>query len=369
MDQGYVIALDTHCAFTEAVVMTATGRVRQRVRLATKLPDLRQLIEGVRRPRHVVLEEGSLAGWLVRELRGVADVVTACDPRRNAHIAKDGDKDEPIDAEKLGHLYRGGYVRAVHHSDDPARVAFKQLVALYHDRVRNVVRHANRLSAQFRQYGVFVRQADFAEPAPRVELLRQIPSAPLRDGLRLLFEEFDCAQSRRAILRRMVVAEARAFEPVRRFVAVPGVQWIRAATFFAYVDTPWRFATKAALWRYMGIGLERRRSGGKRGRDGRIRPAELRLCVPPPQRICRPLKSMILGAAQTVIQADLAPFAQQYKEQRHAGVSPRNARRSLARRQSATLRGMFKSGSVYHPEWVGVVQAAASWPAEPPAAG
>src|SRR5512137_411875 len=83
MDHGYVIALDTHCAFTEAVVMTATGRVRQRARVATTLAELQRLIEGVRRPRYVVLEEGPLADWLVRGLRAVADGVTACDARRN----------------------------------------------------------------------------------------------------------------------------------------------------------------------------------------------------------------------------------------------------------------------------------------------
>jgi hypothetical protein len=36
---------------------------------------------------------------------------------------------------------------------------------------------------------------------------------------------------------------------------------VRAATLLAFLDTPWRFASKQALWRYLGIGLERRRSG------------------------------------------------------------------------------------------------------------
>ena len=41
-----------------------------------------------------------MAGWLYRNLTGVADEIVVCDPRRNAHIAKDGDKDDAIDAEK-----------------------------------------------------------------------------------------------------------------------------------------------------------------------------------------------------------------------------------------------------------------------------
>jgi len=359
MDHGYVIALDTHCAFTEAVVMTAAGSVRQRARVATTLPDLRRLIEAVRRPRHVVLEEGPLAGWLLRGLGAVADAVTACDPRQNAYIAKHGDKDDPIDAEKLGHLYRGGFIHPVHHPETLERVVFKQLVGLYHERVHNVVRHANRISAHFRQYGWFVRQTQFATPAQRQELLRPLPSQSLRAGLRMLFEEYDLARARAHTLQRILIREARRFEPIRRFVGVPGVRWVRGATFFAHVDTPWRFPTKAALWRYMGIGLERRRSGN----------GPLHLRVPPPQCVCRPLKNMILGAAQGVILAKTPPFSERYKEYRHAGISPRNARRSIARCLAATLWGMFKNGRVYHPEWVGVALAAASDPTEPSAAG
>ena len=350
MDHGYVIALDTHCAFTEAVVMTATGRVRQRARVATTLPELQRLIEGVRRPRYVVLEEGPLADWLVRGLHDVADAVTACDPRRNAHIAKDGDKDDPIDAEKLGHLYRGDFINPVHHPETLARVAFRQLVGLYLDRVRNVVRHANRISAQFRQHGCFVRHQGFATREQRGELLRQLPSQSLRIGVRLLFEEYDLARSRGHTLQRILTREARQFEPVRRFVAVPGIKWVRAATFYAYVDTPWRFRSKAALWRYMGIGLERWHSGK----------GPVRLRVPPPQVICRPLKNMILGAAQSVINTQITPFAERYKESRDAGVTPRNARRSLARCLAATLWGMFKNGRVYQPEWVGIALVAGS---------
>jgi transposase len=359
MEPGYVIALDTHRAFTEVVVMTATGRVRLRRRVVTALPELRSLIEEVRRPRHVVLEEGPLADWLLRGLEGVADVVTACDPRRNAHIAKDGDKDDPIDAEKLGHLYRGGFINPVHHPATLERAAFKQLVGLYHERVRNLVRHGQRIAAQFGQHGVFVRQPVFTHWAEREALLGHLPSPSLRVGVGMLLEEFDLARSRVLALQQILAREGRRFEPVRRFVAVPGVKWVRAGTFFAYVDTPWRFASKAALWRYMGIGLERRHSG-----EG---PVSLR--VPPAYRICRPLNNMILGTAQLVITARVAPFAQRYEEYRHAGLSPRTARRSVARCLAATLWGMFKNGRVYHPEWVGVALAAGLPEGESAAAG
>lgn len=358
MQDGHVIAFDTHCAFTEAVVMTARGRIVQRRRVATTIPALRALIGEVRRPRYVVLEESTLADWLVRELRGCAEEVLACDPRRNAHISKDGDKDDPIDAEKLAQLYRGGFIRGVHHAATAQQAAFKQLVGLYHDRVRNVVRHANRIGAQFRQQGIFVRQGDFARAAQQRALLARLPLKVQRIGLQVLFEEWGLARMRLDTLRGLLVRQARPIEPIRRFIAVPGIQWVRAATFYAYVDTPWRFASKQALWRYLGIGLERRHSGAGR---------EL-LRVPASVKVCRPLKNMIVGAARRAIAAQ-NPFAERYKEWCHAGISPRNAVRNVARSLAATLWGMFKTGSVYHPEWVGVDWVAVSRPAGPQTAG
>lgn len=349
MQRRHIIALDTHCAFTQAAILTDAGRVVRQVKLATSVTALRQLIETVKRPRHVVLEEGPLADWLVRELRPCADVVLACDPRRNAHIAKDGDKDDPIDAPKLGQLYRGNFINPVHHPETLERSAFKQLGGLYHDRVRNAVRQANRILAQLRRHGIFVKRCDLLAPGAEPVLLRQVPAKSLRTGIRVLLEELYLAVDRLELLRRVVAREARYFEPIERFTALPGVKWIRASTFFAYVDTPWRFASKQALWRYMGIGLERRHSG-----DGAVT-----VRVPPSVEVCRPLKGMILGAAKSAIAGD-NPFAERYEEWRHAGITPRNARRNVARSQAATLWGMWKNGSVYRPEWVGVALAGAS---------
>ena len=111
----YIISLDVHGQETEIVVMTETGRVTRRERQPTTVPALLEGVTQVRRPRQVVMEEGPLADSLCRNLSEQVDAIVACDPRRNHLIAKDSDQDDPIDAEKLGNLYRGGYIKAVHH--------------------------------------------------------------------------------------------------------------------------------------------------------------------------------------------------------------------------------------------------------------
>jgi len=49
-------------------------------------------------------------------------------------------QDDPIDVEKLAHLYRGGYIKRVHHAEWFDRMVFKRHVGLYHDGVRQRVR-------------------------------------------------------------------------------------------------------------------------------------------------------------------------------------------------------------------------------------
>ena len=351
MKRIHIIPLDTHCQFTEFGVMTESGRLNRRGRCPTTIPDLVAVLQAVPRPRHVVLEEGPLADWLVRHLALHADQVVACDPRRNHLIAKESDKDDPIDVEKLGHLYRGGYIRPVHHGDSLERAIFKRHVALYHDRVRNRVRQANRILAQARGYGVFIREVDLAHKDRRAKWLQELPGHQvIRDDFRLLLEGYDLSATHVQRMRRILVRAAHKHEPIRRFAQLPGVKAIRASTFYAYLDTPWRFRNKSALWKYMGIGLERRHSGSG---------PEL-VFVPPPVVVSRPLKSMILGAAKSAIAQGNNPFADQHQRWLNDGITPRNARRNVARSQAAVMWGMWKNGSAYRPEWVGVPAAVQS---------
>ena len=345
MKRKHFIALDVHCQFVEAVVMTESGRITRRERCPTEVPALRSLIQSVCGSREVVMEEGPLADWLLRSLAGCADAVVACDPRRNHLIARDSDKDDPIDAEKLGHLYRGGYVKLVHHPESLDRQVFKRLVALYHDGVRERVRRANRVMGELRQYGVFVTQRAFKDAARREEratLLSRLPDHPLvRACVESLLRSYDAVVRQTARQRKLLIREAAKEPQIVRFTALPGVKWIRAATFFAYVDTPWRFHSVSALYKYMGIGLERRHSGAG--------PEQLKVA----QRVNRPLKNMILGAAKSAIRSGTNPFAERNVRWLDAGLTPRVARRSTARSLAAVMWGMFKNGSVYRPELVG----------------
>jgi hypothetical protein len=243
-------------------------------------------------------------------------------------------------------LYRGGFIKRVHHPETAERVVLKRHTSLYYDRVRQRVREANRIMSEFRRSGVFVREKEFVDPADRPVLLQRLLSPILCKDIELLWKSYDVVSEQVSLLREQLIRLGKEETQVRRFKALPGIAWIRSVTFFVYMDTPWRFRSKQALWRYLGIGLERRHSG--------CGPEYLGVA----QNANHVLKSMILGAAKSAIAARNNPFAQQHERWIADGISPCNARRNVARSQAATLWGMWKNGSEYRPQWVGVATAA-----------
>jgi transposase len=130
------------------------GKVVARDRVPTDIKSLSSFLGSISGKKEMVVEEGPMAGWLYRNLRGKVDRFVVCDPRRNKLISCDGEKDDAIDAGDLAVLLRGGYLREVYHTDDEDRLALKEIVALYHDRVRDAVRQINKLRGYCRCHGI-----------------------------------------------------------------------------------------------------------------------------------------------------------------------------------------------------------------------
>src|SRR6266850_2662968 len=297
MKREYFIGLDSHGAFCEMAVATSNGTVVRRGRCATTIVAVRALLDQVQRPRHLVFEEGPLANWLYRNLKGAVDSVTVAEPRRNRLISCEGDKDDPVDAEKLAQLFRGGYIKAVHQTATLDQTVFKQLVAQYHRQVRRRVALGQQITGLLKQHGVMARSAQFAKTADRPKLLEQLPAQELlRQMLTALWSGYDAALVDEESWRKRLTQQAKKDEVVVRFEELPGLSWIRAATLRVYLDTPWRFRSPKALWKYLGIGLERHRGGNG--------PEWLGV----PWRVNRSLKSTILGAARSAIVQGHNPF-------------------------------------------------------------
>lgn len=335
------IAIDVHSSFCEGGWVDADGRERGRFKVPTNIPALTAAIEKVPRPRRLVIEEGPLADWLCRNLRDLVDEMISCDPWRNALIAKGGEKSDPIDWRKLAQLFRGGYVTAVHHAQETSRSLFKQHVQLYHDRVRHRVSEALKVVWRVRRLGVFIKEKDLRESDRREAMLKQLPGELVAiEDVAVMLVGYDAACDQVTALRSRLVRMVKEQPMAKRLCALPGVGPVRAATFVAFVDTPFRFQTKQKLWKYMGIGLEKRQSG-----TGHV-------ALNVPRRCSRVLKSVILGAAKSAAASGDNPFADQYQRWLDDGCSRRIARRNLARSLATVMWGMCKSGSEYDPKIV-----------------
>jgi len=343
MKREYFIGLDTHGTFCEMAVVTGKGNLVRRGRCDTTIEALRKLIAPVPAPRHVVMEEGPLANWLYRNLKPHVTSLTVSDPRRNRLICCEGDKDDAVDALQLAQLLRGGgLLKPVHQTETLSESVFKQLVGQYHRRVRRRVAAGLQITALLKQHGVIARAKQFSRPEDQANLLKLLPANQLLAEMILTScAEHEQLQAAEEVWYRRLVMWAKKDATVVRFTGVPGISWVRASTLRVYLDTPWRFRSKKALWKYLGIGLERRTSGNG--------PELLGV----PKRTHRLLKSTILGAAQTAATRGENPFAVQYRRWIDNGLSLRLAKRNVARSLSSTLWGMWKQDADYEPEWVG----------------
>lgn len=343
MRTEYFITMDTHCRTTDVCIKTAGGKLVRRQRVSTGIPQLRALVESVPRPRRVAFEEGSMAGWLSRNLRNHADELIVCDPRRNAHVAKDGDKDDPIDAEKLNNLYRGGFLKPVYQAASDQQAASKQMVGMYHDRVAHRVSEGNKLLALGKRWGVLLKRSDLLGHDGLELLARQLAGVPeaVQQLARQQWQSLQLAVEQEEGLYAQVCQLVRQTPIMRRAAELPGYGPVRAATLLCYLETPWRFKSKSALWKYVGIGLRREISG-----------ADLNI-VRVEQSCNRLLRNMVIGAAQNAIEQKENVFARRHARWIAGGIAERNARRNVARDQVSAIWGMWKSDRAFDPDLIG----------------
>jgi transposase len=332
------IGADVDSKMTELAV-ERNGEVVCRQRVETSILALKQFLGGVSGRKALSLEEGPMADWLYRNLKGSVEELVVCDPRRNKLIACDGDKDDPIDAGKLAELHRGGYLRAVYHSESPERVLLKQWVGLYHDRVKEAVRQVNKIRARCRMHGLRAPRGFLSNPKVQKQWLSELKGHGVRGQLEMLLPGLEAVRLQVRRARAEMSRRVKGQDIVERWKDLPGVALIRAVTLLAYLDTPWRFASPKRLWKYCGVGLVRTASGTDK--KGRPRKGKLQLAW----AVNRRLKGTVIGAAVSAIEQGGNVFSDYYRRLERQGVSPSNARHAVARKMLSTMWGMWKNNS------------------------
>jgi transposase len=256
-------------------------------------------------------------------------------------ISSEGDRDDKIDSGKLAVLLRGNFLKAVHHTRDSHRAHLKHWINLYHDRVRDAVRDINKIRACCRMHGVRIPRKVVRNPVRRHAWLSELDNPVLKAQLHMFWIGYDATKEQVEIAKKQFSAYARKYPIIKSWCNIPGIGLIRATTIFAYLDTPWRFKNRAKLHRYCGVGLVRMTSG--KDKKGRPKPARLKL----PWAVNRRIKNAVMGAAISAIERGDNAFKDYYERMCSHGITPVNARHSVARKIISTMSAMWKTGNEY----------------------
>lgn len=330
------IGLDVHNTRT-SVSVSERGKEILNCEVKTTREELRRLIGTIQPPRHIVVEEGQLADWCKRNLEDLARRFVVSDPRRNRLVSEAEDKDDPVDAYRLGLLFWLGQVREVYHGDAEFQ-KFKETVNWYWQSSTDLTRAKNRLRHQLTRRGVHPGSEVYRRKGYerwREEYEKVWGEVALVDRC---FSQVEFFRQQKADALKYLRQKQRRYQVKLRVLrTLPGFGLVVAASFLAYIGDPWRFPNKRKLWKYCGLALRKPKSNGKRrGRFKRSR------------EYCRPLRNVLGIAVQGVFNSqqdnDLLLYALRRKEQ---GAKDAHVRRDLARKLAVTAWTMLKTQQPY----------------------
>lgn len=340
------IGLDVHTQSCTAVVLDQKGKKRRQDVLDTDAGVLAAYIKGLKRPRELCFEEGSLSAWLYEILEPLADKLVVVQPSKSL-----GHKSDAHDAYKLAEQLRCRSFETPIYKAPRRFSELREAVKIHLTVQQDVVRTKNRLIKLCSARAITGVSTQLYDPKKRHEVLAQLPAHQAKRG-RILGDELDrvteCYEDAKAWLHEVAMR----CDPVRLLMTAPGIGVVRAAQIVAIVISPARFRTKRQFWSYCGLGIVMRSSADhERGPDGHwhwtTKPRTRGL-----NRNRHPvLKTAFKGAARNIGGMHGHPLNEHYRRMTVEGnTKPNLARLTIARRIAAAVLVMWKTNKEYDPE-------------------
>jgi transposase len=332
------IGCDCHISTLDCAVVNERGQETKKQKMNTSVKGLMEFVKSIPKPRKIIIEEGTLASWLLEVCTAYGEDLIITDPKTNRWIGRAGQKNDEIDARKLAQLARGGYIKEIHHPIGHRR-RFRELVMSYHDTVKSQTRIKNKLKAKFRQNGIKCSGDTVYSTKYREEWKKRLPKEKVVEVMVTgLWQQLDQVHEVQEELLNHIRKQGRQYAEIKRLKHIPGVGTVHAATIAAIVETPHRFANKKKLWMYAGLGLAEKGSGEKVYSRNLTRSYN------------RLLKSALKQAAEAAISARDNQFRRQYlRLTLEKGIPSHRAKLTVARSMLATIYGIWKSGEDYDP--------------------
>ncbi len=255
------VGVDVSKEETAFCVKDAAGEVLARGKVST---DPRALFEALRAhclyPGRIVLETGTLSGWLARELGGLGVGVDVIDARQaNAVMRLQHNKTDANDAELLAEIARTGFCRPVAVKSAAAQASRALLKARCH-LVRQRRDTQNTMRGLLGSLGIRFPKGS-GKLAGRVrEALEGRPE--LRVVIEPLLSTVAALEREIGRLDKAVVARAKGAPACRLLMSVPGVGPVTALAYVSTIGDAERFANSRAVGAYVGLTSRRWQSGG-----------------------------------------------------------------------------------------------------------
>jgi transposase len=332
------IGCDCHISTLDCAVVNERGQETKKQKMHTGVKGLMEFVKSIPKPRKIIIEEGTLASWLLEMCTAYGEELIITDPKTNRWIGRAGQKNDTIDASKLAQLARGGYIKEIYHPIGHRR-RFRELVMSYHDTVKSQTRIKNKLKAKFRQNGIKCSGETVYSVKYREEWQKRLPKEKVVEVMvEGLWQQLDQVHEVQEELLGHLRKQSRQYAEIKRLKHIPGIGTVHAATISAIVETPHRFANKKKLWMYAGLGLAERASGEKVYSRNLTRSYN------------RLLKSALKQATEAAISARDNQFRRQYlRLTLEKGIPSHRAKLTVARSILATAYGIWKSGEDYDP--------------------
>ncbi len=262
------VGFDVSKEETSFCVMDKAGKILSQ---GKALSDPRSLFEALRDhtlcPKRIVLETGTLSGWLARELRGLGMPVDVIDARQAHAVMKlQHNKTDANDAHLLAEIARTGFCRPVSVSSEAAQV---QRILIKSRRHLVGQRRATENAIRGFLCALGLRFAKGSgNLAGRVRAaLKERPD--LKPMIEPLLASAEALKTQIERLDEDVVREAKASPASRLLMTVGGVGPITAVAYAATIDDPRRFAKSRDVGAYLGL-TSRRYQSGEMDYSGRI---------------------------------------------------------------------------------------------------
>ena len=256
------VGIDVGSTTCAAAVRDERGEILKEREFRTSESHLKGFVSQLEGDVRVLFEEGELAGWMYRLFLPLVKSVEVCDPKRNAWIAKEGDKGDPVDALKLSELLRLGSYKVVYHPADWNMANFKIVVQHHQQMVKTTTRIKNQIKSRLRQQGIIIKHKGLYTERGREKVIAMVECAPIQHILLQDFRLLDDAERERDNAEKLLIRESRNYPVIERLKKIPGVGHIGAARFVAYVQDPNRF-NGSELCKFSKLAVVKPSSGGK----------------------------------------------------------------------------------------------------------